>query len=263
MTEKYIADKNIHDGHRQRMRAKFVSYGSDIFDTYELLEMLLYSVIPYKDTNPIAKRLLFTFGSLDGVFSASKEDLMKINGVGERAAEYIKTAGNLPLMLACEAKLEKSHFSNYNNTGNFFVDYFKGEQSYKIAMLLLDNNMMPISVSDVYDSDYQSAAVKPKPFITKALKEHASIAIIAHTHPHGPYMASEGDRVTNEIISSALSEVGVLLLEHYVVSGDRFNGFMIRLDRRFSQQYDIEGFIESKRIAVLDDEQSSDGEVEP
>lgn len=262
MTEKYIADKNIHDGHRQRMRAKFVSHGSDIFDTYELLEMLLYCVIPYKDTNPIAKRLLFAFGSLEGVFSASKEELMKINGVGERAAEYIKTAGNLPLMLACEAKLEKSYFSNYNSAGSFFVEHFKGEEGYKIAMLLLDNNMMPISVSDICDHDYQSAAVKPKPFITRALKEHASIAIIAHTHPHGPYVASEGDRVTNEIISSALSEVGVLLLEHYVVSGDRFDGFMIRLDRRFSQQYDIDGFLESKRTALLDNEQNSDGEVE-
>lgn len=40
--EKYIDDSRIHEGHRGRMRAKLLSHGQRIFDTYELLEMLLY-----------------------------------------------------------------------------------------------------------------------------------------------------------------------------------------------------------------------------
>ena len=72
------------------MRAKFASYGAQIFDTYEILEMLLYSVIPYKDTNPVAKRLLYAFGSLEGVFSASKDELVGVQGIGDRAAELIE-----------------------------------------------------------------------------------------------------------------------------------------------------------------------------
>jgi DNA repair protein RadC len=53
------------------MRRKFFDYGDEIFDTYELLEMLLYTVIPVTDTNPLAKRLLAVFGGLDGVLSAT------------------------------------------------------------------------------------------------------------------------------------------------------------------------------------------------
>ena len=60
--EKFINDDRIHEGHRGRMRAKLLAHGQNIFDTYELLEMLLYHVIPYKDTNPVAKRLLYAFG---------------------------------------------------------------------------------------------------------------------------------------------------------------------------------------------------------
>ena len=56
-----LPDEKLHAGHRARMRRKFLSYGPRIFDTYELLEMLLYYAIPYKDTNPIAKRLLMEF----------------------------------------------------------------------------------------------------------------------------------------------------------------------------------------------------------
>ena len=86
---------NVHQGHRQRMRAKLYTHGDRIFDTYELLEMLLYYVIPYKDTNPISKRLLERFGSLDGVLSARKNELAEIDGIGERAAGLISAVGEL------------------------------------------------------------------------------------------------------------------------------------------------------------------------
>ena len=79
--EKFILDENIHDGHRGRMRAKLLSHGRSIFDTYELLEMLLYGTIPYKDTNPIAKRLLDRFGSLDGVLCAEEDELCSVETI--------------------------------------------------------------------------------------------------------------------------------------------------------------------------------------
>ena len=79
----------IHAGHRARMREKFSLYGRDIFHTHELLEMLLYHVIPYKNTNPIAKNLLDRFGSLDGVLSASRDELISVDGVGPKAADML------------------------------------------------------------------------------------------------------------------------------------------------------------------------------
>ena len=56
-------ESSLHTGHRQRMREKLLSYGSDVMQSHELLEMLLYYVIPYKNTNPIAKRLILEFGN--------------------------------------------------------------------------------------------------------------------------------------------------------------------------------------------------------
>ena len=90
-----LDDKNIHVGHRQRMRSKLLIHGPRIFDTYELLEMLLYYVIPYKDTNPIAKLLLKRFSSLSGVFNAETEELTEVAGIGVRTAEYIRNLGEL------------------------------------------------------------------------------------------------------------------------------------------------------------------------
>ena len=106
---KRLEDKHIHDGHRERMRVKLITHGQKIFDTYELLEMLLYYVIPYKDTNPISKRLLYTFGGLDGVFKASREELLEVSGIGERAADLIESVSRLSLVLGAEIVPESEY----------------------------------------------------------------------------------------------------------------------------------------------------------
>ena len=79
-----------HDGHRDRMRQKFITDGLDSFNPHEVLELLLFYAIPRRNTNDIAHRLMDTFGSLSAVFDASKESLCRVEGVGESAATLIK-----------------------------------------------------------------------------------------------------------------------------------------------------------------------------
>lgn len=81
--------KHLHDGHRKRMRERFEVGGFTGYQPHEVLEQLLFDVIPRGDTNQIAHQLIEKFGSLDGVFSAKKEELLEIKGIGERSAEYI------------------------------------------------------------------------------------------------------------------------------------------------------------------------------
>ena len=57
-------DKADHSGHRDRLRAKYLNNGADSLEPHEILEMLLFYAVPYRNTNDIAKRLLDDFGSL-------------------------------------------------------------------------------------------------------------------------------------------------------------------------------------------------------
>ncbi|MBQ8321426.1 MAG: hypothetical protein IJX92_03575 [Clostridia bacterium] len=218
------------------MRAKFAAYGAEIFDTYEILEMLLYSVIPYKDTNPIAKRLLYAFGSLEGVFSASEEELMSVQGVGKRVAELIGKAAEIPLQLKLECDSGDCAFEGVADIKRLFVNHYKECGEYKVSVLYLDNSMHPIELCDIYDTDFDSSAVQPKDFIDIALKKRASVAVIAHNHPFGPDVPSPSDRVTNNEIKKGLSEVGVNLIEHFVVCGENASGMMENFERRLYQK---------------------------
>ena len=78
-----------HDGHRKRLKARFIKSGLDDFEPHNVLELLLFYSVPRKDTNPLAHRLINRFGSLSGVFDAKPEELMKVDGVTENTAVLI------------------------------------------------------------------------------------------------------------------------------------------------------------------------------
>lgn len=86
MTEK---KKNVHAGHRGRMRERFQISGFDNYQPHEVLEMLLFEFIPVINTNPIGHYLIERFGTVKGVLTATYDELVKVSGIGPKTAEGI------------------------------------------------------------------------------------------------------------------------------------------------------------------------------
>ena len=240
-----MTNDKIHAGHRARMRSKFIRNSTDIFETYELLEMLLYHIIPYKNTHPVSKNLLFRFGSIDGVFSAKKEELMKVDGVGDAVADFILDVADFISVGIDEG--ERALFDEYVAAGEFLSKHLlSGEEKRGVAMLLLDSDLRFIGVKTVYNTDFESAAVKAKGFIDCAVEHGASVAMLAHIHPYGPLFPTYGDFATNAMVHNALEKAGVNLIEHYVVTNEGFVGFMSHLSEAFKQTPSLRKFLISK-----------------
>ena len=248
--KKSIDDSKIHSGHRARMRHKLISHGQHIFDTYELLEMLLYYVIPYKDTNPISKNLLYAFGGLDGVFRASRSELLDVSGVGESVADLILRVGELVNIIGAEMSSCEDDFSDYEDVGRYLVNYFKGSEDKQVVALFLDSSMRLIDFKKLYDLEYDSGGVKAKRFIDEAVKSRAVVVISAHNHPFGPFFPTPGDRETNKIISESLGMAGFVHAEHYIVSGDRYAGIgsISNFTGKLSQMPVVSQFISAGKL---------------
>ena len=247
--EKFIDDNRIHEGHRSRMRQKLLTHGKSIFDTYELLEMLLYHVIPYKDTNPISKRLLYTFGSLDGVLSATAEELKNQNGIGERASQFLRDVGRLSDILGAEILTDPGpDLTSYDAVGEYLTAYFAGMQEKQVVALYLDSSMRLISFKKLYDLEYESGGVKPKAFIDGAVESSAAVIITAHNHPFGPFYPTQGDRATHMAINEALQMVGLVHAEHYIICGEHYAGIgsLSNFTAKLSQMPAVGRFIESR-----------------
>ena len=101
-------EKNVHEGHREKVRKRFMQEnGFDHFEDHQILEMLLFYANSRSDTNPIAHRLLDTFGSLKGVLEARPEMLMTVPGVGESAAALISMVVVLTVLPAAFILLDR------------------------------------------------------------------------------------------------------------------------------------------------------------
>ena len=239
--------ESVHGGHRERMRNRLKKIGGRGMETYELLEMLLYNTVPYKDTNPIAKALLSRFGSLDAVLSASRDELMTVSGVGEKTADLIVATGRILPICAEEECVSSRTFESYEEMGEFLVDYFRGSEEERVIMLSFDNAIKLLSVDEIYNKNYSSGGVRAEAFLKTAIKRGASVVAIAHNHLYGSVLNTEGYRQTDMMISAELANAAIDLLEVYVVIGERYAG-TIDYRRIFkSKNPVVESFVRSKR----------------
>ena len=74
-----MAKENVHKGHRQRLKQRFIENGLNGFAEHEIIELLLYYAIPVRDVNEIAHNLINHFGSLQKVLNADYETLKDLN----------------------------------------------------------------------------------------------------------------------------------------------------------------------------------------
>jgi DNA repair protein RadC len=76
--------------HRARLRARFATGGAEALADYELLELVLFRLIPRRDTKPLAKALLARFGDLAGVLGAPAPRIAEVDGAGPAVAADLK-----------------------------------------------------------------------------------------------------------------------------------------------------------------------------
>lgn len=233
--------RGIHSGHRDRMRHKYALFGREVFLDHELLEMLLYSSVPYRDTNPVASQLLRAFGGLDGLFRAPAEQLREVCGVGERTAEFLRLCGALSDAMAPGTAQTRPAYRTYQQVGEYFCRLLDGESGDVCVIALFDNGMHLLGTREICRTEFSAANLTALPVVTAAIEAHASAAVMAHTHPHGPLYPTENDRTVNAVLEEALAAVGVRLAEHFIVCGRQYVGYMYHLSefRHLRQQTEL------------------------
>ena len=242
-------DEHLHAGHRSRMRRKLVNYGAQIFEDYELLEILLFSAIRNGDTNPQAKRLMARFRDISSLIHAKRCEITSVEGIGERSAELIECLAEIESMLAPRSSASGRIIDGMQTAGEIAVRHFSGCRISRISALFIDNSMRFIGIYDLFDCDYSSARVVPQKFIDLSLRLNAAAVIVMHNHPYGPLFASEGDLETDKLINRALDTIGVLALEHIIVSGSDYIGITGRRSLTFMQDPFIRDFLERRARA--------------
>ena len=212
----------IHDGHREKMRQRFLKGGLDSFADHEALELLLYYAIPRRDTNPIAHALMERYGSLSAVLTAPVEDLQRVAGIGESAAVLLKLAPQLYRKARLSDAEQETVLSSVERVGAYLLERFAGEKNEVVYQLCLDRKGKLLACKKLGEGGVASADLDIRRLVENAILTGASAVILAHNHPSGVALPSADDVQTTRRIAAALSAVEINLIDHIVVAEGDF-----------------------------------------
>lgn len=209
---------SIHDGHRQRLKERFLLGGLDNFTDVQVLELVLFYCIPRKDTNPIAHALLDHFGSLSQVLEASVEELQKVPGIGENTAIYLTMLTQVGRYYLVDRSQREVILPTIDKCGAYLVPYFFGRSVETVFLLCLDAKCKVLCCREIGQGSVNSAGISVRKIVEVALGANATTVVLAHNHPSGLALPSAEDLQTTHRVAAALSAVEVHLADHIVVA---------------------------------------------
>ncbi len=212
----------IHDGHRQRLKDRFLQEGLDNFTEVQALELLLFYCIPRQDTNPIAHRLLQQFGTLAQVLEAPVEELEKVEGMGRNAAIYLQLVLQTGRYYQVSRSMQSKILTTIDQCGAYLCPFFMGRRNETVFLLCLDSKCKVLCCKELGEGSVNSAAVPIRRIVETALAANASTVVLAHNHPTGLALPSNEDVATTRRLGIALDAVDITLIDHIIVAEDDF-----------------------------------------
>lgn len=208
----------MHEGHRRRLRERFRLEGLESFAPHEALELLLFYARARGDVNPLAHRLLETFGSLKGVLEAPAEQLCAVEGVGEETATLISLM--VPMfrryeMCLCEETKKLIHYSDVHAFCRALLTGLRKERFYVIS---ISAQMKVLGRRIVGDGSISEVPAYPRLVAETALNHNAYGVVLCHNHPGGDAVPSIGDVDVTRDLEAVLAKLGIALMDHIIVA---------------------------------------------
>jgi len=221
-------EKKLHEGHRQRVKARYLSEGLDAFENHQALEMLLFFCIPMKDTNDLAHKMIKEFGSLAGLFEADPKDICKRCGVSENAAILVSLIPSLARRYFKGKWGDKPILNSSTKAGEYAMSLFVGRTYEAFFVICLDSQNRVNYAALLHEGTLNEVSVYPRLVIEMVLRHQANSVILAHNHPGGSLNPSNDDIELTKKIKAALELISVKVVDHIIVAGDKFTSFKER-----------------------------------
>ncbi|MDO9264712.1 MAG: DNA repair protein RadC [Desulfosalsimonadaceae bacterium] len=218
-------EKHKGEGHRRRLRDKFMDAGLAGFHDYEVVELLLTLATPRKDCKDAAKAALEKFGSLQGVMEASVGDLCAVQGIGPGNAFGIRL-----IQAVADRYLEKKvimtdPLSNSKALFDYLYLTMGGKDRESFKALFLDAKNRVTATETLFTGTLAASSVYPREVVRAALDRSAAAVIFAHNHPSGDPEPSPADFSITRQLVFACRTMGITVHEHIIIGNNRFYSF--------------------------------------
>jgi len=211
-----------HNGHRERLRQRFLTHGLEPLQDHEVLELLLFYAIPRRDTNSIARQLLSHFGSISAVLDAKPQELISVAGIGEHAAMLLQLVAPLSRRYMLSRTEIGTVLNNAKAWGTYLLPYFFGITEEQIYLLCLDAKWKVLTCRLLQEGSGNSVFLPIRKAAEIAMSCNANMIVLAHNHPCGLVTPSGPDYSTTDALVQAFEPLGIGVADHIIVANNQF-----------------------------------------
>ena len=210
-------DRPHHTGHRDRLRKRFSEAGDDALADYELVELMLFRLLPRRDTKPVAKALLKRFGTLGAVLGAPAKLLSEIPGIGDAVAADIKVIAAVAQRALKGEIADREMLSSWSAVLTYCTSIMAHETREQFRILFLDKKNVLIADEVQQIGTVDHTPVYPREVMRRALELSASALILVHNHPSGDPSPSHADIEMTRTIVDTAKPLGIAVHDHIII----------------------------------------------
>jgi DNA repair protein RadC len=228
-------------GHRQRLRERFLTAGLEGFQDYEVIELLLTLGTPRKDCKVVAKAVLARFKDLQSVLEASPRELREIKGIGPKNLLGLKLIKAVADRYFEKKLISKNPINNSKELFDYLYLSIRDKRREYFKTVFLDSKNRVIATETISEGTLTASSVYPREVILAALNHHAAALIFAHNHPSGdPKPSAEDISITRQLVFAG-RVMGITVHEHIVIGDNRYfsfadQGHIARMNREFDSR---------------------------
>ena len=205
------------EGHRARLRERFMEGGAAALPDYELLELLLFRAMPRQDVKPLARLLIDHFGDFNRVISAPAQRLLAVSGVGHAVVQELKIVEAAAHRLARAKVMHRPVLSSWDALLDYCRTAMAHRETEQFRVLYLDRKNVLIADEEQARGTVDHVPVYPREVVKRALEVNASALILVHNHPSGAAEPSRADiQITNRI-AEAGRLLGIVVHDHVII----------------------------------------------
>jgi len=213
------------EGHRERLRERFIKSGLKGFHDYEIIELLLSLGTPRRDCKQQAKEAIKKFKTLRGVLEAPSEELQQIDGIGPHSAFGIKLAQEVAREFLKEKIIDKPIYKSAQEIFEYLYHSMRDLSKEVFKVLYLNSQNQIIETDDLFEGTINSGSVSPREVIQSAIKNNAASLIFVHNHPSGNPQPSKSDQELTRDLVYAGGIMQIRVLDHIIIGNDRYFSF--------------------------------------
>jgi len=228
--------ENKAEGHRKRLRERFIKSGLSGFHDYEIVELLLTLGTPRKDCKQQAKEAIKKFKTLRGVLEAPMEELQEIKGIGPHNSFGIRLVQEVAREFLKEKVIEKPVCKSSREVFDYLYHSMRDLKKEVFKVIFLDGKNQIIDIQNLFEGTLNAAAVYPREVIKAAIKNNALSLIFVHNHPSGNPEPSQMDKQITEDLVFAGNIMQIKVLDHIIIGDNDYFSFA---DKGLIEKYNL------------------------